>query len=41
MKICASSQCVVEVPYCEVKNVLRQATLCRGLKRVELSQRVI
>ena len=28
--ICVISQCAVEVPYCEVKNVLRQATLYRG-----------
>ena len=30
MKICAISQFVVEVPYYEVRNVLRQATMCRG-----------
>ena len=30
VQICAISQCVVKVPYCEVKNILRQATLCRG-----------
>ena len=30
VRIWAISQCIVDVTYFQVKNVLRQATLCRG-----------